>query len=84
MSDIPTIPGKEFASFKRYAATDVPSSDDPRPPSGCSCLLCEYAHFEVHGSTGERIVTKNNSWVALVPWWATWPFELLGQSVPYA
>ena len=25
----------------------------------------------------ERIVVKNDSWVALVPFWAVWPFELL-------
>jgi len=26
-----------------------------------------------------RIVVSNDHWVALVPWWATWPFELLGK-----
>ncbi|WP_419805023.1 UDP-glucose--hexose-1-phosphate uridylyltransferase [Terriglobus sp.] len=26
---------------------------------------------------GERIVAQNESWVALVPFWAVWPFELL-------
>jgi UDPglucose--hexose-1-phosphate uridylyltransferase len=25
-----------------------------------------------------RVVANNDHWVALVPWWATWPFELLG------
>ncbi|OCB86353.1 hypothetical protein A7U60_g6668 [Sanghuangporus baumii] len=79
MSDIPTIPGKELASFKRYASSesDVPASDAPKAANNRPCLLCEYAHFEVNGSSGERIVTKNDDWVALVPWWATWPFELL-------
>jgi len=28
-----------------------------------------------------RIVVKNNFWVALVPWWAIWPFEIL--VIPY-
>ncbi|KAL5531325.1 hypothetical protein ACEPAG_4202 [Sanghuangporus baumii] len=79
MSDIPTIPGKELASFKRYASSgsDAPATDAPKAANNRPCLLCEYAHFEVNGASGERILTKNDSWVALVPWWATWPFELL-------
>lgn len=28
-------------------------------------------------SLGERIVAQNDTWVALVPFWAVWPFELL-------
>ena len=42
---------------------------------GKPCLLCEYGHAEVH--LGERVVVKNAHFVALVPWWATWPFETL-------
>jgi len=26
-----------------------------------------------------RVVVFNDHWVALVPWWATWPFEILGE-----
>ena len=26
---------------------------------------------------GERIVCRNQHWVALVPWWAVWPFEVM-------
>lgn len=79
MSDIPTIPGKELASLQRYALSDVERSNAPRGPQDRPCLLCEYAHHEVTGSHGERIVARNNHWVALVPWWATWPFEILSQ-----
>jgi len=43
--------------------------------SGRPCLLCEYAHVEI--ALSERVVTKNDHWVAVVPWWATWPFEIL-------
>ena len=25
----------------------------------------------------ERIVVENESWLAVVPFWATWPFETL-------
>jgi UDPglucose--hexose-1-phosphate uridylyltransferase len=28
-------------------------------------------------SNGERVVLQNNSFVAVVPWWAVWPFETI-------
>jgi UDPglucose--hexose-1-phosphate uridylyltransferase len=39
------------------------------------CLLCDYAQTEV--AAGERVVLANEHFVALVPWWAVWPFEVL-------
>ena len=39
-----------------------------------SCLLCDYLSLE-RGS--ERVVCENGSFVALVPFWAVWPFEIL-------
>ncbi|MFZ0305469.1 MAG: UDP-glucose--hexose-1-phosphate uridylyltransferase [Terracidiphilus sp.] len=39
------------------------------------CLLCDYAAAEL--ATGERVVFANDHFVALVPWWAVWPFEVL-------
>ncbi len=39
------------------------------------CLLCDYVAAE--RVTGERIVFENEHFVALVPWWAVWPFEVL-------
>jgi len=41
-------------------------------------MLCEYAHTELAQSQDQgRVVVSNQDWVALVPWWATWPFEIL-------
>lgn len=40
-----------------------------------TCLLCDYLALEL--KTGERIVCENDGFVALVPFWATWPFETL-------
>ncbi|HEY4933024.1 MAG TPA: UDP-glucose--hexose-1-phosphate uridylyltransferase [Terriglobales bacterium] len=40
-----------------------------------SCLLCDYVELE--RAAGERIVCENDHFIALVPFWATWPFELL-------
>ncbi len=38
-------------------------------------LLQDYADLE--GLRGERVVLENEHWLALVPFWATWPFETL-------
>jgi UDPglucose--hexose-1-phosphate uridylyltransferase len=39
------------------------------------CLLCDYLGAEQ--SAVERLVFDNDHFVALVPWWAVWPFEVL-------
>ncbi len=38
-------------------------------------LLLEYAALEAR--SGERVVVANTDWLAVVPWWAVWPFEIL-------
>jgi UDPglucose--hexose-1-phosphate uridylyltransferase len=38
-------------------------------------LLVEYARVE--SERGERVVVENDEWVAVVPFWAVWPFETL-------
>jgi UDPglucose--hexose-1-phosphate uridylyltransferase len=40
-----------------------------------SALLADYLALEV--KQAQRIVAENESWVALVPFWAVWPFETL-------
>jgi UDPglucose--hexose-1-phosphate uridylyltransferase len=40
-----------------------------------SCLLCDYLRLEI--KTGERIICANDSFCALVPFWAIWPFETM-------
>ena len=40
-----------------------------------SDLVGDYLAEELR--LGERIVCRNDSWVALVPYWAVWPFELM-------
>lgn len=40
-----------------------------------SCLLCDYVALEL--GRAERIVCQNEHFVALVPFWATWPFETM-------
>lgn len=42
------------------------------------CLLCDYLEAEeaAPGAAG-RILFENDHFAAIVPWWATWPFEVL-------
>ena len=40
-----------------------------------SALLADYAQKEL--TEAQRLVCRNDSWIALVPFWATWPFETL-------
>jgi UDPglucose--hexose-1-phosphate uridylyltransferase len=46
-----------------------------------TCLLCDYIATELAASRNEestaRIVVENDLFVAIVPYWATWPFETI-------
>jgi UDPglucose--hexose-1-phosphate uridylyltransferase len=41
-----------------------------------SCLLCDYLAAEL-ADPDARIVVENDHFVALVPYWAVWPFETM-------
>jgi UDPglucose--hexose-1-phosphate uridylyltransferase len=43
--------------------------------AGSSPLLIDYAHLEL--TDGRRVVVSTPEWVAVVPFWALWPFETL-------
>ena len=60
---IPVEPGKELSAQSDYLDEHT------------SCLLCDYLAQE--RKSGERIVTANEHFTALVPFWAVWPFEIL-------
>jgi UDPglucose--hexose-1-phosphate uridylyltransferase len=62
-SRIPNEPAKEMTAMQEYMGQHD------------ACLLCSYLRAEQ--DLGERIVTSNEHFVALVPFWAVWPFELL-------
>jgi UDPglucose--hexose-1-phosphate uridylyltransferase len=40
-----------------------------------SLLLLDYLKLEMEQN--ERVVVQNDDWVALLPYWATWPYEML-------
>lgn len=58
---------------------DLPAKEDrmqrERRAEKGSCLLCDYVALEL--KKNERIVFQNDSFVALVPFWAVWPFETM-------
>jgi UDPglucose--hexose-1-phosphate uridylyltransferase len=62
-SSIPEIPQKELSAQLDFLAKNK------------SCLLCNYTKLEERQKV--RIVCQNEGFVALVPFWAVWPFEIL-------
>jgi len=60
---VPNEPRKEQESLEEYWAKNH------------SCLLCDYVALEL--AEQERMVCQNEFFVAVVPFWATWPFETL-------
>ena len=55
-------------------AAETQAQRDHLAHTGC-CLLCEYMAAE--RAAQERIIFENEHFMALVPWWAVWPFEVL-------
>jgi UDPglucose--hexose-1-phosphate uridylyltransferase len=62
-SSIPEAPSKELTSQQAYNI------------SSARCLLCDYVELERRLRV--RVVAENARFVALVPFWAVWPFEIL-------
>jgi UDPglucose--hexose-1-phosphate uridylyltransferase len=60
---IPNEPTLELAAQNAYLADHG------------KCLLCAYRDIEL--GERERVVAENEAWVAVVPFWAVWPFETL-------
>ena len=62
-ASIPVEPAKELATQRAYLQSHQ------------RCLLCDYLRLEEREQV--RIVAENEGFVALVPFWAVWPFETL-------
>ncbi|MGQ9674697.1 MAG: UDP-glucose--hexose-1-phosphate uridylyltransferase [Chloroflexota bacterium] len=56
------------------SAKELRSLSDHRAEKG-ACMLCDYLSLELAAS--ERVVVENEHFVALVPFWAVWPFETM-------
>jgi len=66
-------------AWANYSVPQLPGQEDDRQrayfESTGRPLLLDYLAAEVEA--GERIVVENEQWVALVPYWAVWPFETM-------
>ena len=62
-ASIPQEPARELAAQQEYARTHG------------RCVLCDYVELEKREQV--RMVLENADFVALVPFWAVWPFEIL-------
>ena len=62
-SALPNEPAKEHATQKDYYEAHGRT------------LLSDYVELEL--KLGERIISENESFVALTPFWAVWPFEVM-------
>ncbi len=60
---LPNEPKKEQVAQKEYLERHG------------KCLLCEYLALEA--TAGDRVVCANDDFLAVVPFWAVWPFETL-------
>ena len=60
---VPDIPRREQDALLAFSSTHH------------ACLLCSYVATELNAS--ERLVTTSEHFVAVVPFWAVWPFEVL-------
>ncbi len=60
---LPNEPGKEESAQVSYLGSQG------------TCLLCDY--LAVEEKEGVRVVCANAHFVALVPFWAVWPFETM-------
>ncbi len=62
-ASLPEQPSKELSAQKAYLEFHN------------QCLLCNYASLEQR--EGVRLVYENEGFIAVVPFWAVWPFEVL-------
>ena len=60
---VPDEPAAEFIAQRDYFAAHGRT------------LLSDYLALEL--KAGERLVAQNEGWIALVPFWAAWPFEVM-------
>ena len=62
-NSIPVEPAKELTQFANYYSEKS------------KCLVCDYLVLEQ--KLQERFVCDNEDFIALVPFWAVWPFETI-------
>ncbi|EPQ31669.1 uncharacterized protein PFL1_01002 [Pseudozyma flocculosa PF-1] len=78
---IPEEPAKELESQKAWAL-DAANAEERislgvRDDKGRPSLLLTIAKLELTSKDRPRVICANDDFVAIVPFWAVWPFEVL-------
>ncbi|ORX40005.1 putative UTP-hexose-1-phosphate uridylyltransferase [Kockovaella imperatae] len=78
LSYVPDEPATTLYHLEKHAQTaPEPPADHPRGPDGRPSLLVSYAWEEVKRKERVVEIDEDSGWVAVVPFWATWPYEIL-------
>ncbi|GAC92711.1 hypothetical protein PHSY_000266 [Pseudozyma hubeiensis SY62] len=78
---VPEEPSKELASLEAWS--NDPINQDPKvnlgvvDDHGRPSMLLTLAKLELTTPGQPRVITSNEHFVAIVPYWAVWPFEVL-------
>lgn len=73
---IPEEPRKELESMREYAHDPI-NMGCAKDGEGRPSLLLTYAQLELSLPNQPRVFSQNEDFVALVPYWALWPYEVL-------
>ncbi|PWN48014.1 putative GAL7-UDP-glucose--hexose-1-phosphate uridylyltransferase [Violaceomyces palustris] len=78
---VPEEPAKELKSQRQFALdqanTDPSVSLGVSDEKGRPCLLLTVAKLEMEAEGRPRVITFNQDFVAIVPYWAVWPYEVM-------
>ncbi|MBW0502590.1 hypothetical protein O181_042305 [Austropuccinia psidii MF-1] len=77
LSYVPSIPAIVLHSQEAFAESQIDVPTPARLSDGRPSLLLAYAHLELHPKPSERVLNRTEFFLAVVPFWATWPFEVL-------
>ncbi|KAH9472765.1 hypothetical protein MJO29_001395 [Puccinia striiformis f. sp. tritici] len=77
LSYIPTIPTTVLESQEDFANSKIGVPASARLRDGRPSLLLSYAHSELNPKPSARVLHRSEFFLAVVPFWATWPFEVL-------
>jgi UDPglucose--hexose-1-phosphate uridylyltransferase len=74
---VPEEPYKALVSQWEYSQDSSNDREgEPKSLSGRPNLLLTYAQWEMNQPGTPRLVASNEDWVAVIPYWAVWPFEV--------
>ncbi|GAA5962711.1 hypothetical protein JCM3765_006175 [Sporobolomyces pararoseus] len=84
LSYVPSIPNQMLKSQKQFAKDQKPVEGVPTLMNGLASLLLTYATTELNthnkespNSPNSRVVQVGKHFLAVVPYWASWPFEIM-------